>query len=97
MQLHFFILTLLRNDAPRDAIQRIQRHFRGLTFGLNPLNGLNALTKRNANGLKALNGLNALTKKKCPQYQSLRCAQEVISITALCARDNINHCAVRKR
>ena len=64
MQIKIKILTLLRNDVPRDAIQRIQRHFRGLTFGLN---ALNALTKKNANGLKALNGLNALTKKKCPQ------------------------------
>ena len=43
MQIKFKILTLLRNDAPRDAIQR---HLRGLTFGLNPLNGLNALTKK---------------------------------------------------
>ena len=67
MQIKFKILALLRNDAPRDSIQRIQRHLRGLTFGLNPLNGLNALTKKNTNGLKALNGLNALTKKKCPQ------------------------------
>ena len=40
MQVKFKILTLLRNDAPCDAIQR---HFCGLTFGLNPLN---ALTKK---------------------------------------------------
>ena len=46
MQIKIKILTLLRNDAPRDAIQRIQRHFRGLTFELNALNGLNALTKK---------------------------------------------------
>ena len=46
MQVKFKILTLLRNDAPRDVIQRIQRDLRGLTFGLNPLNGLNALTKK---------------------------------------------------
>ena len=32
MQIKFKILTLLRNDAPRDAIQRIQRHFRGLIW-----------------------------------------------------------------
>ena len=37
MQIKFKILTLPRNDAPRDAIQRIQCHFHGLTFGLNAL------------------------------------------------------------
>ena len=30
MQTRFKILTLLRNDAPRDAIQCIQCHLRGL-------------------------------------------------------------------
>ena len=62
MQIQFIILTLVRDDAPLDAIQRIQYHFLGLTFGLN------AQMKRNANGLKALNGLNARTKNKCPHY-----------------------------
>ena len=42
MQMKLNILTLIRNDEPHDAIQRIQRHIRGL----DPLNLLNALTKR---------------------------------------------------
>ena len=46
MLINFIILTLLSNNAPRDAIQRIKRAFLGLTFGLNALNRLNALTQK---------------------------------------------------